>query len=51
MDELLEEYNKKFGEFFPLMCVQSCTDEDIEEIIKKCIKNNKPFKADGKVIY
>lgn len=41
MDKLLKEYEKRFNEQFPLMLCRGCDDEEIEEIIKKCLKENK----------
>jgi hypothetical protein len=45
MDKLMQEYQERFGEQFPLMLCRGCDDEEIEEIIKKCLKENKPHTA------
>ncbi len=37
----MEEYYKKFGEYFPTMCYDN---EDIIDFMDKCIKNNRPYK-------
>ena len=43
MDKLLKEYEEKFGDQFPLMLCRGCDDEEIIEIIKECLKENKPY--------
>lgn len=43
MDKLLQEYKRKFKEQFPLMLCRGCDDKEIEEIIKDCLKKNKPY--------
>ena len=43
MDKLLEQYEKKFGECFPLMLTMGMSDEEIAEIAKDCIENNRPY--------
>ena len=49
MDELLDKYKEKFGECFPLMLTMGMNEKQIEDIIKDCLKNNKPYEvnADG----
>lgn len=47
MDDLMEKYKKKFGECFPLMLTMGMSDEQIENIIKECLKNNKPYEVDA----
>ena len=51
MDELMEMYKKKFGECFPLMLTMGMSEKQIEEIIKECIKKNKPYEVDGENDY
>lgn len=43
MDKLFKQYAEKFGEQFPLMLCRGCDDEEIKEIIKGCLKDNKPY--------
>ena len=49
MDELMEKYKDKFGECFPLMLTMGMNEKQIEDIIKDCLKKNKPYEvnADG----
>lgn len=46
MDKLLDEYKEKFGECFPLMLTRGMSEDDIIEIVKSCLKNNKPYEVD-----
>lgn len=43
MPDLLMEYANKFNENFPTFLFMGI-EEEMEEIIKKCIKENKPYK-------
>ena len=43
MDKYLKEYEEKFGEQFPIMLCRGCDDEEIIEIIDKCISKNEPY--------
>ena len=43
MDKELKRYEEKFGEQFPLMLCKGCDDDEIIEIINKCIGENKPY--------
>ena len=45
MDELLERYKDKFGECFPLMLTMGMSEKQIDEIIKDCLKKNKPYEV------
>lgn len=53
MDKLLSEYREKFKEQFPLMLVMGVEEKEIEEIIKKCIDEGKPYnpKLKGNAVY
>lgn len=42
----MEKYEKKFGECFPLMLTRGMSEKQIEDIIKDCLKNNKPYEVD-----
>jgi hypothetical protein len=43
MDKYLKQYEKKFGEQFPLMLCRGCDDDEIIEIIDECISKNEPY--------
>ena len=45
MDKLLKQYAEQFGEQFPAMLCRGCDDEELEEIIKECLKKNKPYEV------
>lgn len=48
MDELLREYANSFGENFPIRFFMGTDEEDIMQVIKKCLKDNKPYIANYK---
>jgi hypothetical protein len=52
MREKLQNYLDKFEEYFPLMEVEGLTEQQIIDIINRCISSNKTygeiFYADGK---
>ena len=43
MDKELKRYEEKFGEQFPLMLCKGCDDDEIIEIVNKCMVENKPY--------
>lgn len=43
MDELLDKYQARFGDQFPLMLCRTKSDDEICEILKRCLDDNKPF--------
>ena len=47
MDELLDKYKEKFRECFPLMLTMGKDEKQIEDIIKDCLKKNKPYEVDS----
>lgn len=51
MDKLMDEYEKKFGECFPLMLTRGMSEEDIKDIIKICLANNKPYEVGTELDY
>lgn len=51
MDELIDKYKDKFGECFPIMLTRGMSDEQIKDIIKECLKNNKPYEVDNEYDY
>lgn len=51
MKELLDEYEKKFDEQFPLRCFMAVDEKEIEAVIKKCLESNKPYEPDKDKIY
>lgn len=46
MWELLDEYEKKFSEQFPLMLFRGVAESEIVSIIKACLKDNKPYEPE-----
>ena len=53
--ELLIEYDKQFGDMFPLMELRGVSEYMIQEMIKECIKQNKlyedVYKPDDNLMY
>ena len=43
MNTLLDEYQKRFKECFPLMLCMGVDDEEIINIIKECLEKNEPY--------
>ena len=41
----MEKYKKKFGECFPLMLTRGMSEKQIDDIIKQCLKKNKPYEV------
>ena len=52
MREKLQDYLDKFEQYFPLMEVEGLTEQEIIDIINRCIQSGKTygeiFYADGK---
>lgn len=46
MDELLIEYSKTFDDCFPIFKFMGVDDEIIMNIIRKCLKDGKPYKTE-----
>lgn len=46
MENLLNEYEKKFNDNFPIFLLRGKTDNELESIIKECIKNNKKYEVE-----
>lgn len=42
MEKLLEEYVDKFNENFPIFLLKGIDEDEIMEMIKKCIDEDKP---------
>lgn len=51
MDELMEKYEERFGECFPLMLTRGMSEKQIEELIKDCLKEDKPYEVGEKEDY
>lgn len=54
MEKLFDEYFEKFNEEFPLIMFMSKSNEEIIQVIKKCIIENQPvsdFNEDNNVKY
>lgn len=41
--EYVSEYEAKFGEPLPMMCLMSVSDARIIEIIKECLAKGEPY--------
>ena len=48
MDKYIMEYVKRFHENFPMFMVRGSSDEAIVSMIKKCLKENKPYEPEYK---
>lgn len=48
MREKLQNYLDKFEEYFPLMEVEGLTEQEIINIIDRCISSNKTY---GEIFY
>ena len=53
MEELIKEYVEVFNKSFPIFMLMGTEDEEIKQIIKKCLVENKPYiiKTEKGVIY
>lgn len=43
LDALLEQYEQKFGDCFPLMFCRGKADDEICEIVQDCLDKDAPF--------
>ena len=43
MEELINEYVERFDENFPIFMFMGTDEEELKQIIKKCLKENKPY--------
>lgn len=48
MDELLIQYANKFHENFPIFIVRDKSESEIEDIIQKCLDEDKPYQVETK---
>ena len=46
LDKLLDEYQEHFEENFPMMLCRTMDDEEIIEIIEKCLENDEPYEPE-----
>lgn len=46
MWNLLDEYHERFGETFPLMLCRGMDEEDIIQIVQKCLDDGRPYEPD-----
>ena len=46
LDKLLDEYQGQFEENFPLMLCRHMEDDEIINIIKKCLKDDEPYEPE-----
>lgn len=49
----MHEYESRFGYLFPRMCLQDASDDEVIELIEKCLKDDKPYdvKVEPGIIY
>lgn len=45
MNELLEKYQDKFDESFPLMLFMGVDEEEIKAKIEACLESDEPYEA------
>ena len=43
LETLMEEHEKRFGECVPLMHFMASTEEEMIELIEKCLSSGKPL--------
>lgn len=46
MDKLLDQYEAKFGECFPIRLCMGLSDEKICELVQACLEHGKPYAPD-----
>ena len=46
LDRLLDDYQEHFEENFPMMLCRTMEDEEIIEIIEKCLENDEPYEPE-----
>lgn len=46
MEELRQQYREMFGEPFLVMPTACLTDEEIEQIIRKCLAERRPYEPE-----
>ena len=46
MEKLLNEYKEKFNDNFPIFLCRSMEEEEIIEIMQKCIDEGKPYEPE-----
>lgn len=45
MNELLEKYQERFDESFPLMLFMGVDEEEIKAKIEECLESDEPYEA------
>lgn len=50
-DELLEEYERKFGDRFPTFVFRCYGAEEINQMVKECIDSGEPIKLEPDALY
>lgn len=52
LEQALQEYADKFKDNFPIFYVNHLDEDEMVKLIKKCIKDGKPYEADyGEGVY
>lgn len=49
--EVFEKYHDVFGEWFPTMCFQSDSDEELIERMNQCLKTGNPAEKEFNLDY
>lgn len=47
----MDEYREAFDDRFPRMMMQSATDEEVVQVIDKCLKSGKPIQPEPGLVY
>lgn len=50
-EEVFEKYHDAFDEWFPTMCFQADSDEDLIKRMEQCLKSGKPAKEEFNLDY
>lgn len=51
LEELMDEYEERFDDLFPLMCTKGMSDERIAEEIRKCLDRGEPYELVEGALY
>lgn len=46
LDKLLDKYSEQFEENFPLMMCRTMDEDEIIQIIEKCIETDEPYEPE-----
>ena len=51
LEELMDEYEERFGDMFPLMCVKGMDEEEIAAEIERCLREGHEFEYEEGAYY